>query len=58
MWYTTEDARRDAARQAEHRGDRPSPECSSLCAIGERCVITEDGKCDAVCGKALPANTN
>ena len=48
MWYTTEDARRDAARQAEQRGVRPTPECSSLCAIGERCVITEDGRCDAL----------
>ncbi len=50
MWYTTEDARRDAARQAEARLKRPpppSPECSSLCAAGERCVITEDGSCDA-----------
>ena len=46
MWYTTEDARRDAAKQsANQRDDRPSPDCSSFCAAGEPCAITEDGKC-------------
>lgn len=51
MWYYTEDARRDAAMQAEKRAGKPNmptTRCSSLCADGEPCAITEDGKCDAL----------
>lgn len=48
MWHTTEDARRDAAKQAANqRDDRPSQNCSSFCAAGEPCAITADGNCDA-----------
>ena len=54
MWYTTWDARRDAAKQAANqRDDRPSPGCSSFCAVGEPCAITDDGKCDAARDKAF-----
>ena len=57
MWYTTADARRDAEKQAANqRDDRQSPNCSSFCARGEPCSITEDGKCDAACDSAMPAN--
>ena len=58
MWYTTADARRDAEKQAANqRDDRQSPNCSSFCARGEPCSITDDGKCDAACDSAMPANT-
>ena len=49
-WYTTADARRDAMRQQQERerAGLPSPHCSTFCAEGERCAITENGRCDAL----------
>ena len=59
MWYTTEDARRDASKQtAKQKDERMPPDCSSFCTTGEPCAITENGKCDAARDKACLPTLN
>ena len=46
MWYTTQDAQRDAEKQAEYKRKAGIPEqCSSFCHPSEPCSITGNGKC-------------
>lgn len=49
-WYTSEEAKRDAYRQATTREQAGIPsKCSTFCAYEDegRCTVTEDGLCDA-----------
>ena len=47
MEFDGELSREDAERAAWASCRDAMIGCSSLCALGERCTITADGKCDA-----------